>query len=39
MEKLNRLFIPSESKIEFGSSAGTVVVSNRSWLVKAHGEY
>lgn len=36
VDKLNRLFQPSESQVEFGSNI-YVATSSRSWLVKVHG--
>ena len=36
VEKLNRLFQPSESQVEFANNI-YVATSPRSWLVKVHG--
>lgn len=36
VEKLNRLFLPSESQVEFANNF-YVATSPRSWLVKVHG--
>ena len=38
-EKLNKRFQTSETKIDFGTTVSRGQVSQRSWLVKLHGEF